>query len=453
MKPKKVLLLVDNCYRDGLSILLIAEQLREVGVVPILCNKVDIRMKFYIHQPDLVVLSTAATHRDCDREKYLQLKKTAKIAIIPQEGGTPDKNQVISRRYGPMKVRDLIDRVFLWGPAAQEWLLEEGLFKPEQLTVTGTARLDVHRCSTAAGTQDRSCIGIVTKHRMLSSYLNHSFVNIIHRLVATPPPVNSLYDKDRNIEDTIWYYVALLRSQLQLVHHGITDHGLNFSWRPSPFESAADYEFLTSEYNNIEVNKTDPVHSFVAKCHTVVVGMSTVGIEAMMNGIPAITTYRLLGERFHDHIRMPWWTPPHLKFYWQPETFDELIDMCVAASENRLDISPNYDEFSQYLKRFYNYPCTEPASKTIAREIKQLVEEETTSPARISFAGLFPETTGLKKPIYQTLPRVRWTLGTAKDFLRDLLGGKLKETFNYNYYPWHLSKRKEAKRIYRNLPS
>ncbi len=122
-----------------------------------------------------------------------------------------------------------------------------------------------------------------------------------------------------------------------------------------------DDAFLLDE-DGVELDSSASLEYLLSAVDLLIVGRSTVGIEALIAGIPAITVSGLIRPANEFVGAKNFWTT---RLLWQPETSDELLEMVEARSRNDLDLSP--DLTSYQIAASEAYFCGQATDRSIER--------------------------------------------------------------------------------------
>ena len=141
---KYILAIVDNKFRDLSSILLIKNYIenKESNVKVILANKLNHRRKYDYFMPRVVIVPRF-NKKELHYEYYHS--NGTKLVILPCEGATRDKEQIIWRTRGCDGDKDMIHRIYLWGDYEYHILKKTRTFKDGVLMVTGLPKWDIYK--------------------------------------------------------------------------------------------------------------------------------------------------------------------------------------------------------------------------------------------------------------------------------------------------------------------
>lgn len=371
--PRKidVLVLCDNKMRDGLAIQIIHERLLSLGVRSLICNKLTLRRYYKTYSPSAVVLPYAALTFGPFVKEF---SKKSRMIVHPTEGAVPEEDKGGTRVHK----HDFFDHVYrylLWGSRTQRLLTQSGMIPIEKTRVTSTARYEYYfpnfyqkielkpLARPVAGT-----VGVATSGvEMVNSYTQNQFIGRIYRKRNMPDSDYFDYKADRNIEDTVWYSTAVMRTIFDMVDH-LLKRGARPCVRPGPFEDHTAYHEVY-QGQPVSIDNGTPLHEWLSMIELLVCGRSTLGIEAILMGKPVIYFLSLI-KRLYEHVDMPTNTrEPAAGFYHKPKTIDELMDLLDRARAGTLPITPDPEAFKQYLNDYYDLPRSEPPSLSIAKEI------------------------------------------------------------------------------------
>ena len=105
-----------------------------------------------------------------------------------------------------------------------------------------------------------------------------------------------------------------------------------------------DGTYLFDE-NRVDLDSSETLEHLFASIDLLLVGRSTVAIEALMAGIPVITVSSLfqLEEVGTKDLRIP-------RLLWQPESPEELFDMVERRSRDDLDLAPDLSDYEALVR-------------------------------------------------------------------------------------------------------
>ncbi len=448
--------MVDNRTRDIEGILLIYYWLKDMGYPVVLSNQINWKDKCFLHNPSVVVLSSAITVYGSVYGAFLDfLTRYSKIAILPQEGAIPKKDCMNALFTGKFE-HDVaytkgVSRIFMWGDQTRQWIEEENIFNPSQTMVTGTPRFDALMLEREEGGRAEKHIGFATSHTHINCYTfanrSDNFMTHLDYRKDSSNGVENYYSQDRHWEDWIWYNCAAFRYECELIKRCAVDLKAAISLRPAPFELVEGYNFFKDKYKNFESRNDYYLSEWVKDIFCMIVYVSTVAVSALAYGVPVISPLKLLGERLYDHIKLDQLISPYFsRFFHFPQNLDEALDMIRSAKAGELPALPEgkKDDLGRYLKSYYDFPRQEPSSLTIARELGRLAEEASRELAPVL------EPNVLKNIFYR---RARALLKDPYHIAMNIKNGSFKSMQRYHFYPWHLADFIKTRDIWRKLRS
>ena len=112
-----------------------------------------------------------------------------------------------------------------------------------------------------------------------------------------------------------------------------------------------DTSYLLDE-SGVSFDYSDDLSEFLRQSDVILCGRSTVAIEAMMVGVPAISICRLIGP-LEDSYRAH--EISYVSHSWMPTSVEELSEMLEARSSSDLPLGPDPEHYLEYVKdTFYS---------------------------------------------------------------------------------------------------
>lgn len=465
-KKKSALLLVDQRARDSQGILLVSYFLKQMGCNVYLCNKRNMLHKYEWYRPSVVAFSDTGTYF-ADWCRYMS--KKSKIVLIPQEGAIPLRDITIKRylwpdnKYSKPFTKE-VAKVFLWGQQTAKWLLEENIFREEQVVISGTPRLDQYRNRASMknrGLQRNYCVGFANRGESVNM-VYHTILESIFNSREYNGPLEAYIGTNRNWEDWIWHTIAQIRIYFILIDKLSSNPEIKVMFRPDPFEKFKTYNFLKNRNPNFEINTNPFLGEFIDEIDILITEYSTTGIDALISGKPVISVQKIIGPRLQDHIGNKAHVDAKeiIKLYWLPETIEEALHLIKKSMDNELSVCPDTLELQKYLKDYYDLPRHEPSSLTIAKEIAALLDIDTSishndtendylecSPIGNKFKAKFPFLSG---------KQLNWVYKQYYIFdllyiMKDLLNQRLLPNIRSEFYPWQMRDFVKANAVYQKL--
>ena len=439
------MLLIDQKARDFQGIMMIYFYLKKMGCRVILCNKRNMLSKYEYYHPDIVAFSdTGFFYADWCR----YMSSRSKIVLLSQEGGITEREHAVKRFRWSLKGSEPftkgVAKVFLWGQKTADWLLEDGIFNEEQLVVTGSPRMDLHRIQqkTSLDTQKLN-IGFANR----GNSINPNFGSVIEDIDSckyTRGSVVAYTGKDHNWEDWIWHSAAQMR-QFFIIIDQLNKHvGNKIYFRPDPFENIGTYKYATTKYNNFFLNTDLWLSNYLQLIDVLITEFSTTGVEMLMLNKPVISIQKIIGPRLLDHNNnINHVDTQRVKLYWQPESVEECMDMIERKRSGLLPFTPNETGLKTYLKDFYDLPRKEPSSFSIAKEIAALLELEIKRSDALEYelANISEFKSISRRLSFLSLKQKQWVFSRYYlldlfQITRDLFNKNYSKIMQKEYYPW-----------------
>lgn len=155
----------------------------------------------------------------------------------------------------------------------------------------------------------------------------------------------------------------------------------------------ADTRFLLDD-SGVEIDRSDDPRAFFDGSDVIVFGRSTIGVEALMAGVPALSISRLI-EPLVESYRAP-----HISYVslsWQPRSVDELQDLIERRGRSDLPLTPDDPTYLDFVTRtFYSDNLPDRSSERIAAAV---VGAESREGAVLDLARLFDSGVPLSRPL------------------------------------------------------
>ena len=101
---------------------------------------------------------------------------------------------------------------------------------------------------------------------------------------------------------------------------------------------------------NIVYDYSNDATFFLNQADIVISGDSTIGIEALMTGVPVLSIINMINPGFRYDLLLE---RNYLKPLWQPSDYNELLDLLQKRQENNLSLSPNIEEYLSMVKEHF----------------------------------------------------------------------------------------------------
>jgi len=421
-----ILIIVDNKLRDAVSCMLVAKELERRGIKAGFANKINFFYLWNLYKPKVVVVPHT---RSWLKPLCKVIATKSHLVVMPQEGAVPQKDA----RFISIYAEDLsmVKKVLLWGEQSAEWLLEENIFREDQLAVTGTARFDPYWSKYSKEKPEKFTLGMATGFNLLNTYAGFNMFRLIER--KRDRTQDGYFSSDRNMEDFIWYCAASCRTFIDLLELS-HKKGMNINIRPSLFENINNYDYFKNIYPDIKVQSAEPLSQWLSGVSCVTTYSSTSGIEAIMMGRPVIYWLDMI-DRLRDHVKMDSFTNPYFKkFYWRPESKDEYMALLEKAEKGELGLTPEPEAFDKFIKDIYSLPHEKPSAVRIADEIMPVFDEKVEDNQEFHTVKKFvPE--GDKKYSFsgRAVTLAKLSITTFRFYMNNIRKRNLKHAMRYNY--------------------
>lgn len=428
--------------RDLLTVRMLQQELANRGVPAFISSPRTNTLVFRRHRPWAFV----APRGDYDWVK--KIAKCSRVYVMPSEGARLTNETVTAmftgRSAGTARVGvdgftehtfDYIRRAYLWGQRTHDVLLDTGLFRPDQLLVTGHPRFDVYSQACRPPRPDRPfTIGAAFSVRSTSFYYGKPYYarELMDFDDRGLDRIN-LLRPGGHFEDLAWRDFAVLRQIMRVLKRVIDETDWNIVLRVGMLEDPEDYRFIEERApGRVRMQKpSGQLYDFFNDVDALLTCSSTVGMEALANDVPVIETIMMVGrEKLDFHLNPQtngYELLPHL--YHSPTTLDEAWAMLESAKAGTLPLTPDPEYAESFLRDTYNWPNARRAAAAIADDlIADLADFEPPAPecyrAALPFANARVERFVNHIPLPERLRfETVGALGKAKFLVDDLRTG------------------------------
>lgn len=388
MDKRRILIVADNARRDFVATRLLQRGFQKRGTDVRLSTLLDMVPNLRRFKPHAVMSNRA--NMDFARPA----SKCCRIYIFPAEGGHLTKETMLSvfmgRSYWKLDSVDWIRRCYVWSEYVRNSLLETGMFRPDQLMVAGSVRLDPyrHHIRTRKIPSDPKdfVLGVAFSAKSTSAYYGpphsaESYMNFHPEdsFPVTPP--------GRNFEDICWRDQAILRLSMRYLKRFLKDFPGKVILRPSPFEDEREFFFLEKRYpGRVKVVVNIPMLDFLEDIDALLTCWSTTGLEALIMGVPVISIAGTMDqEHLFRHVdKVASGFEKFVPAYHLPLNEEALFELLGKAQKGMLPVSPkSREEITQLLKDLYNWPYEKPAHEVIVNDVLQDLENFQETPDEV----------------------------------------------------------------------
>jgi surface carbohydrate biosynthesis protein len=438
--------MVDQATRDAFSQLLIVRYLRWRGASVLVCNQGTLKAMCERHRPDVVFASWLVGGVI---PAYLQsVQDRTRLVLVDQEGGRlgeePFKRSFARLNGVKAELAKACARVITWGPAQAEWLRDLGLLSDEQIVVTGSPRFDPYLVPAVARETRRAYLAVTLRGDAVTS-MPMSFMENVwgYAFADSRDGISVGYAVTAQHEDRIWHVTAGARHMFRIMAEVSRRTDAPIVVRPGPWERPRMYAFLPRVLPRVSIEPTTPQSHYVSNAFAVLDESSSLGLEALLAGVPVLTTQALI-PRLREHIGGEGgalFNSPYTRFYWRPTSVEEAVGLVLRAERGDLAPTPEPAGLAAYLRDYHGWPRTRPSSFMIGDALLDILDVAA-PPA--SPAGLPPPEGGRTNPlrtwIYRWIPGS--PLAAEAKYLWQCVGSSDRELFRkYHYfdvlYPYH----------------
>ena len=285
----RVVLIVDNPFRDLPGVVLLARELAAAGMT---CLLVPINLEWRevgALAPDAVVLTNIRAPR---QEFAAHLVNAGiKVAVLENEGGVMPNFDTYRRMTAPdASLFRRLSCFCTWGPKVAGLARDEGWYSPEQVVVTGAPRFDFYAPQWRAAALDAS--DELAAYREPLILINGSFPRSNPRFATPEQEVANWqrlgFDREHIVRFRDIEHRAMLGMADVANHLARQFPSVRVVYRPHPFERTETYEPLLERRDNLELLKVGTVEGWILRSSVIVHRNSTTAIEAAMCGKPAL---------------------------------------------------------------------------------------------------------------------------------------------------------------------
>ncbi len=436
LSKKRVLVLIDQVTRDAFGQLLVAHYLRSKGAKVYLANQGTFISACDRYRPDVVFASWLYT--GVLMEHLERIRFRTQIVLIDQEaakiGEKPFKRSFRNFDGAKAKWGRLAKRICVWGALQARWLLELGVAKEEQLVVTGSAKLDPYLFPRESPPGSDGHIGFTFRYDSLTSSPMAIMEGLFDFSMESQPRPG--YPLGTQHEDRIWHVVASARHMFKLIAAASKKFDKKIVVRPGPWERSSAYQFLSCRIPQVAIEPWEVQHEYIRNAHVVVDESSSLGVEALVAGVPVISIQRLI-PRIEDHIAGEGgglYHAPYMRYYWKPTTIEEAVEWIEKALCGGLAATPCGDGLDDYLRDIHSWPRTRPAAFEIGDVILELLDVPMDADREDEPP---PETAniGWKRWVCRHVPGTA-DLAKARAFLATLCSHDREHLKRYHYFRW-----------------
>lgn len=286
----KIALVVDNPYRDLPGLVLLALRLCRDGAT---CYLVPMNHyeQLWMLAPDVVLLNYLRSNNQEIAQRLIDCG--IKVAVLDTEGGVLasmkhyEKTMATDRAlYGR------VSRYFSWGPKLADHLEREGVYRREQIVVTGSPRSDFYAPDWREAAL-RSSTHVDEYPRPLV-LVNGNFPVANPRFQTPEEEARVLVDYFGYDWDVVLEWQRTARRamhELSALCNNLAAKfpRVTFVYRPHPFERSDTYGDLLKDLPNLHLVKTGTVDGWILRASAVLQRSCSTAIEAGLAGVAALS--------------------------------------------------------------------------------------------------------------------------------------------------------------------
>jgi hypothetical protein len=122
-----------------------------------------------------------------------------------------------------------------------------------------------------------------------------------------------------------------------------------------------DHVYLAGQSKYQVDSSSDPAE-FLGRVDIVIVGSSTLGVEAMISGVPAISVVDLIRPLFQEELKFSL-----VDVCWKPQSLEEILSLIKLRREESLSLAPRPHEYRTFVSdSFY---CGENTDRSIEKSV------------------------------------------------------------------------------------
>jgi hypothetical protein len=336
MKHKtKILVYVDQNRRDLFPMTKIADTLKKDERFEVaLSGKLDFLYAVLLFKPHVIIFGKAdATHGDWLRA----ISNCVVISINTEQGFTEAyetvRNFMDGHKYPRPPALDRVDYHFLVSEATRNHLAPH--LDKDKLVVVGYTRLMQERFAVEPRKpKENFTVGIACGENVGDEAKIQAYFS-------------NYLDKSFGFMDNVQAFLAY-----HVLDRGWLNHIAEIL--KQKYRLIARYRFGDDRYllreEQIEIDKSLTPKYLFDSCDLIIMGQSTIGVEAMMAGVPVISVIKLVNPGFTFNKLVNW---SYYRICWQPETLAELLELVEARREGRLALSPYMAEYRDVVSNTY----------------------------------------------------------------------------------------------------
>ena len=349
----RVLLFVTTRRRDLLPMKRLAAALTECGGYSVLLSGMsDFHFAVLDFKPNIVLIGKP----DNAQGNWLRcISGCTIISLNTEQGGLDDTSVLfnylegqrpdVNTDYEQAPALELVDHHLIIDSFTKETL--SPFINPDKMHVVGNPRLLQETFALSAKpVSSNMTIGFACGVNMFDkAYVIDIFECFQDR--SYPPWLNVQAALADYVLEHLWinHLVSLYKEQ----------HRVVVRYRPG------DGSYLLDE-SGVKIDQSDSLEYLFSVADLIIVGQSTVGVEALMAGVPAISMAGLARPSEDYAGATPYWVP---QLVWPANSLDELANLVDRRLRDELSLCPNPERYASEVRNTYYHG--EHSDKSIAR--------------------------------------------------------------------------------------
>jgi surface carbohydrate biosynthesis protein len=285
VRGRRIAFVLDHPQRDLDGIVLTAAELCQRGAV---CHLVPASLRgreLWALRPDFVVLY----HVRRGFEQLLRQLGEARIpyGVLDNEGGVwPEMNWYTELLTPAAELRDAVRFLCAWGPTLGRYVTDSGMFRPDQVVLTGAPRFDLYhphwRAVGAGPAPARRRILVNGGHAEANPRFGDAAA-VYRHLAGTFG-----WTRER-IDEIIAAQRIAMAGTIELARELARDFPeADVVLRPHPFEAVEPFAEAAQGQANLLVDGSGTIQRAILGAAVAIQRTSTTAIEACLAGVPAI---------------------------------------------------------------------------------------------------------------------------------------------------------------------
>jgi len=359
-----IFLYIDQLRRDGVGILLIKEYLELLGNKVYIVSYADFFVKYLLYKPKVVLQGNVDIYHGLWTRF---ISHYSVVCSLPTEQRLTSMKANINRFFighaevgsWPQPYWKGVTKIFINGSALFNELQKKNAFSGNLVPTGYPSIINCKSSDQTIDIKDKLSIGI-------SLEPTFNFRNMAQFIYESNYIELSAYG---GLLDYIHFHLKYLKKIFDVIRF-ISENLPNSKIivRPRFPDNPDDFHFFKKKHPNISIDKSLFAATFFKKVDCVIVGISNIGIEAQISGVPAISILNLFKENI---------VPERTRNYWKPNNNDELLSLLKSVLKSDIAVSPDMVGFNRFVADYYgpsqNFNSPFPPARLIAENLNLLM--------------------------------------------------------------------------------